>query len=232
MPLILHIDTATGNAIVCLNDNERILAVKKNPDQKNHAAFVQPAIEEIFRSANLHLKNIDAVAVTAGPGSYTGLRVGLASAKGLCFALNKPLILINTLEVMAQAAIREIKSATSQITNFLLCPMIDARRMEVFTALYDVHLRIILQPSSMIINETGFAKELSRHKIIFNGNGRLKLESLICNENAIFSAIEHDASDLSALSVKAFNEKQFANLAYSEPLYLKEFFNPASKAII
>ncbi len=229
MPLILHIDTATESSIVCLSDDGKIIAVEENHDQKNHAAFVQPAIEKIFHSVQYSLKDIDAVAVTVGPGSYTGLRVGMASAKGLCYALNKPLILINTLEVMAEAVIRDINKKIGIDANILFCPMIDARRMEVFTALYDAALKPYLQPSAMVIDEKSFENELSKHKIIFSGGGSSKMEKLICHENAIFSAVKQSAEDLNVLSFKAFNEKQFADFAYSEPLYLKEFFDQSKK---
>jgi tRNA threonylcarbamoyladenosine biosynthesis protein TsaB len=227
MPLILNIDTATENAIVCLSENETILAFEENHDQKNHAAFVQPAIEKLFNTTNIKIQNIDSVAVTAGPGSYTGLRVGLASAKGLCYALRKPIILINTLDVMAKSIIREFKNQKSENIHALFCPMIDARRMEVFMALYDSQLQPLLQPSAIIIDEDSFAKELSEHSIIFAGNGSIKLKALICHKNAIFSSIQHNASDLSELSLKAYNKNQFSELAYCEPYYLKEFYNLA-----
>lgn len=227
MPLILNIDTATENAIVCLSDNETIIAIEENHDQKNHAAFVQPAIEKLINTAKTELQNIDCVAVTAGPGSYTGLRVGLASAKGLCYALRKPIILINTLDVMATSIIRENKDQKPKKIKPLFCPMIDARRMEVFMALYDSQLQLILQPEAIIINEDSFAEELSKHSIIFAGNGSNKLKALICHKNAIFSSIQHNASDLSGLSLKAYYNKQFAELAYCEPFYLKEFYHLA-----
>ena len=105
MPLLLSIDTATGNASVCLSKGKQILFLEKSGEQKNHASFIQPAIKKIMQNADMALQQVDAIAVTEGPGSYTGLRVGLASAKGLCFALNKPLICVNTLEVMAAASI-------------------------------------------------------------------------------------------------------------------------------
>lgn len=133
MPLILHIDTATNYASICISKDDVVLGFEENAEQKNHASFLQPAIKAMFAKCNFNLSDIDAVAVTNGPGSYTGLRVGLASAKGLCFALNKALILLNTLQVMAAAS---IESKKEEDIDILFCPMIDARRMEVFTALY------------------------------------------------------------------------------------------------
>jgi len=229
MALILHIDTANENSIVCISRDEQLLAIQENHDQKNHAAFVQPAIKQMFESINQPLNAIDAVAVTMGPGSYTGLRVGLASAKGICFALDKPLLLINALELMALAVIRALRNKASIESNLLFCPMIDARRMEVFTALYDVELNPYLQPSAMVINEESFSNELLEHSILFCGNGMNKLENLISHKNAVFSSIQPAAEDFVELSARAFNKKQFADLAYSEPLYVKEFFSQAPK---
>ena len=137
MAFILNIDTATEYAGVCISDAGNILAKEESNEQKNHAIFVQSAIKKILSELALKPVSIAAIAVTQGPGSYTGLRVGLASAKGLCYALNKPLILINTLEVMALASIEATKISGTDISKFLFSPMIDARRQEVFTALYD-----------------------------------------------------------------------------------------------
>ncbi len=122
MALILNIDTATEYAGVCISNNNAVIAIEQSADQKNHASFVQPAIKKIIETSGYNLQMIEAIAVTAGPGSYTGLRVGLASAKGLCYALNKPLILLNTLEVMASAQIENVKIENKFADNILICP--------------------------------------------------------------------------------------------------------------
>ena len=226
MALLLNIDTATEHASVCLSDDGNVLALEKSSDQKNHASFIQPAIKKIFSEANIEFNSIDAIAVSAGPGSYTGLRVGLSSAKGLCYALHKPLILINTLEVMAKAAI----DAQTNIENeILFCPMIDARRMEVFTALYTKDLKSILSPRALIINETTFVEYADRNKIIFSGSGSAKLEKIFTHANAEFVDVQHNASHLGMLAATAFNKKKFTDVAYSEPVYLKEFFTPQQR---
>ena len=217
MALILNIDTAVDMASVCLAKDGKILSIGKN--EKDHAAWLHPAIKVIFEKNNLALKTVDAIAVTGGPGSYTGLRIGMATAKGICFALNKPLITLNTLQVMANAGKME--------KTDLLCPMIDARRMEVFTAIYSKDLQIIKEPAAIEINEKSFDEELSTNTICFFGNGSIKFQSIKKNERAIFSTIISNASSMIALSEEKYKQQEFADLAYAEPLYLKEFYTPA-----
>ncbi len=230
MPLLLNIDTATEHASVCLSETETVLAMEQSADQKNHASFIQPAIRKLLWHTGLSLQLIDAVAVTAGPGSYTGLRVGMATAKGLCYALQKPLILINTLEVMAYAVIEEKNKqlATSnfepQTSNFLFCPMIDARRMEVFTALYNNTLQVITEPVAMVLDEKSFEGILLQKQIIFSGSGYAKFQKIINHPNAFFSTAAQHAGHLAVLAGRSFLQKKFADIAYCEPFYLKEFF--------
>lgn len=228
MALILNIDTATEHASVCLSLGNAILASSTSSDQKNHAAFVQPAIEQLMMQSGRSLHEIDAVAVTAGPGSYTGLRVGLASAKGICYALQKPLILVDTLEVMAVA----IKAAMGTHTgaSALFCPLIDARRMEVFTALYDADLQQLKSPHALILDETSFTELLSKHPVVFGGSGAAKLKTLVHQPNGYFSDSQHDATHLAARALERFTAGNFADLAYAEPLYVKEFFQPPARS--
>lgn len=228
MALLLNIDTATEHASVCLSRNGSILAIEESLDQKNHGAFLQPAIKRICGAANVKLTDIDAIAVTEGPGSYTGLRVGMASAKGLCYALKKPLILLNTLEVMATAAIQQ-SSSSQQPAAILYCPMIDARRMEVFTALYDKDLNQLMPPSAVVLTNESFSNQLGGHTITFSGNGSSKFKGILQSSNAVFLNIQHDSSNMVALAEKAYQLNSFADLAYSEPFYLKEFFSPLPK---
>jgi len=220
MALILNIDTATSKAAVGFADENNIIAAETSEDQKNHAAFVQSAINEIVKAHQLRLQDIDAVAVVNGPGSYTGLRVGLASAKGLCYALGKPLILLNTLEVMALASINQYPDKDT-----LHCPMIDARRMEVFTAVYNSELTALLNPQPMILTINSFNNFLQYEKVVFSGSGHRKFESIIQNSNAVFSQVDYTIEQANSLAQRAFNTKKFADLAYSEPFYLKNFFS-------
>lgn len=232
MALLLHIDTATEYASVCLTTNGVVVGFAEHENQKNHGAFLQPAIQKMFQNAGYVLKDVAAISVSNGPGSYTGLRVGLASAKGLCYALNKPLILVNTLEVLAVAAIKEI-NANWQITDdptsvqaICFCPLIDARRMEVFTAMYNAQVQTILPPTALVVDENSFVQQLANHKIIFSGSGHQKLNNVLKNANATFLNVQHNAKHLAILAQQKFEQKSFANLAYSEPFYLKEFFTP------
>jgi tRNA threonylcarbamoyladenosine biosynthesis protein TsaB len=219
MALILNIETAVDVASICLAKDGKNLSIAKNESQKDHASWLHIAIKEIFEKNGLELRSVDAIAVTGGPGSYTGLRIGMATAKGICFALDKPLISLNTLLVMANAAKDESAD--------LLCPMIDARRMEVFTAIYRKELNIVKDPAAITLNENSFAEYLSNNSICFFGNGSNKFQAIEKSSQAFFSNIKTDASSMVSLSEKSFTEKKFANLAYVEPLYLKEFYTPA-----
>ena len=221
MNLILNIDTALDTASICLADGETIIGLAINENQKDHAAWLHTAIAEMLQKNNFTPHQLAAVAVSIGPGSYTGLRVGLAAAKGLCYALKIPLIAVGTLEMIAFAA-------KEQATT-LICPMIDARRLEVFTAVYDKSLQEKTPAYALILDENSFASLLATDKVLFCGNGSKKLQPLIKNANASFNTAVCNASHLAALSHICFVKKQFADLAYTEPLYIKEFYSPARK---
>ncbi len=226
--LILNIDTATEHASVCLSKNDEVLELLESTEQKNHAAFVQPAIAGLMEKSGYSLSDLNAVAVTIGPGSYTGLRVGLASAKGICFALDKPLITINTLQVMAQATITDYKTNAFPIDpKTLFCPLIDARRMEVFTALYNLDLQELQPPHALIIETDSFMTIYDHTPVVFSGSGHQKLKEILTGHNIAYNSIQHNASHLITLAGKAYAAGIFADLAYSAPLYVKEFFDPA-----
>jgi tRNA threonylcarbamoyladenosine biosynthesis protein TsaB len=219
MAFILNIDTATEHASVCIAQNETVLATAVNHQQKNHAAWVQPAIQQILQQTGLSLQQLSAVAIAAGPGSYTGLRVGMATAKGLCYALQIPLIAINTLQIIATA----IKKNVHDNDDFLICAMIDARRMEVYTATYNMHCETVNEPAALILNSESFTPQLLRNKVYFGGNGAGKLKNILQNNNAYFIEVEFNAADMVALSYAYYTQKKFENLAYTEPQYLKAF---------
>jgi len=222
MSLILNIDTATESAHVSIAKNAVVIASAHNESQKDHASFLQPAIQRLCKDNSIDLKDIDAIAVTGGPGSYTGIRVGLASAKGLCYALSKPLIMLNTLEVLAASAL-SIESDQPADVSSLLCPMIDARRMEVFTAIYDGQLAEVLSPCAMILDEHSFHDQLIKNKILFFGSGSMKWKSICNDPNASFEPVAIKPEAMSRLSFKQFSLSKFYDPAYSEPFYLKEF---------
>lgn len=221
MSLILNIDSSVELASLCLAKDGIAINTVSNEKLKDHAAWMHPAINELLRKENLTLKDVDAVAVSIGPGSYTGLRVALASAKGLCYAMNIPLITIGTLEIMAHAV--------KDLATDLICPMIDARRMEVFTAVYDKNVNPVISPQPMIIDENSFASLLPYRKMLFCGNGVTKLQAIISNSNALFSNHIVDATGMAYLSYQQFCKKEFADLAYVEPLYIKEFYSATRK---
>lgn len=221
MSFILNIDTSTDVASICLAKNGDALQTMINEEQKDHAAWLHPAIDKILHEAGLAIKDIDAIAVTIGPGSYTGLRVGLATAKGICYAMNIPLITPGTFEMMTAAVKNE---ATD-----LLCTMIDARRMEVFCAVYDKNLKVLLPPQSKIIDEKSFSEFLSTHKILFCGNGCKKFQTVVSNTNALFSSVVINASAMSSISYQRFSKNEFADIAYTTPFYIKEFYLPFRK---
>lgn len=226
MSLILNIDTASEKAHVSFADDGIILHCLWNESQKDHASFLQSGILQLTKTSDIKLSGIDAVAVTAGPGSYTGLRVGMASAKGLCYALKKPLITMSTLEALALSAIHFYPGNND---TALFCPMIDARRMEVFTAIYAKDLSIYLSPSPLILDESSFASALLENKILFFGTGSAKWKQVCKTANAQFADVRIQPDAMSKYSYKLCFHRHFTELAYSEPLYLKEF-QPVIKA--
>jgi tRNA threonylcarbamoyladenosine biosynthesis protein TsaB len=216
MAILLNIDTALETASVCLSDNSKSIALSINENQKDHAAWLHPAIRKVLHDQGLHVGDLAAIAISIGPGSYTGLRIGLSAAKGLCYALNIPLIAVGTLEMIAHG-VREID------TDFI-CPMIDARRMEVYAAVYNKSLQEIVRPAAINLNENSFFNLLLTHKIAFCGSGHNKLQTILCHDNAIFIDSRATAADLAQLAFKNWENKSFASIAYTEPFYIKEFF--------
>ncbi len=223
MSLILNIDTSGAVASVSIASEGKLLGIKENDAQSEHASFLQPAIKQLLNDLHININAVDAVAVVNGPGSYTGLRVGLASAKGICYALNKPLITIGTLPLMAQAALGHILPENQ--STVLLCPMIDARRQEVFTAIYNASMEIILPAQAHILYDDSFVATLLQNKIMFFGNGAAKFEMITKHANAMFAGVYSNSAALCHLSNVSFMIKDFTPLAYCEPLYLKEFYN-------
>ncbi len=221
MSLIINIDTAFDSASVCIADNETVLQKNTNTQFKDHAAWLHPTIQLLLKESNVSIKNINAIAVNNGPGSYTGLRVGLSAAKGLCFALNIPLITINTLELIASAVATQAED--------IICPLIDARRMEVFTACYDKNLKQILAPQALILDENSFSDILTKHKILFCGNAITKTQLVLKNAHANFTDHHYSIEDMAHLSFEKFERKDFADMAYSAPFYVKEFYTPAAR---
>jgi tRNA threonylcarbamoyladenosine biosynthesis protein TsaB len=217
MSLVINIDTTSATALVNIAADGIAIFEEQNEDQKDHAAFLHPAIQSLIKKAGASLKDVDAIAVSHGPGSYTGIRVGVAAAKGLCYASGKPLIVVNELEILTQDAY------SCNLNTDLYCPMIDARRMEVFTAVYDKNLQEVLPPSALIVSSSSFDNLLAEKKMLFFGSGTGKWKQLCTHQNALYSNIINRGLAFSMLSFKKFKEASFASLVYSAPLYIKDF---------
>jgi len=223
MSVILNIDTAMGTAGVCISKEGNVLALAESQDQKGHSSWLHPAIAQLLAETGLRPRDLQAVAVTAGPGSYTGLRVGMAAAKGFCYALGIPLIAENTLNMMAFAAREQLPEAD------LLCPMIDARRMEVFTAVYGRGGEVMLAAMAMIVDETSFSEFLSVRSVSFFGDGSSKCKPLITAPNAAFVNPSYGVGYLGRLSFLRYLQGEFTGVVYSEPVYTKEFHSHTKK---
>jgi tRNA threonylcarbamoyladenosine biosynthesis protein TsaB len=225
MGLILSIDTGTEEAGICLARNEHTLGLLRNNEQKDHAAWLHVAIKQLMENTGLSLQDLNAVACTAGPGSYTGLRVGMAAAKGLCYALKIPLITENTLKIMALAA----REQAFERPDYFICPMIDARRMEVFTALYDLELNEIVPAAALVLESQSFDAQLNQKPVVFLGSGVVKWKSVCAHPNAFYIELPFLASHLAFIAHQKFVEKQFSEIFWSEPVYLKEFYTHKKK---
>ena len=218
MALILNIETSTEVCSVTISKNGELLHKKETLEGLSHSELLTVFIEELLAENNLNIKELDAVAVSKGPGSYTGLRIGVSVAKGLCYGLEIPLIAVNSLETMGTHA------ALNSTKNMLFCPMIDARRMEVFTGLYNSKGEEIKPVSAEIIEEDFLAEYLTDNKILFFGNGAEKCKTQITHSNAIFDGPQKTSAQfMQKLTYEKYNKKQFEDVAYFEPFYLKNF---------
>ena len=232
MNTILHIDTAGPDALIGISQDLQVIASKQNNLSNTHGEFVQAGVEELCKEAGISLKDMDAIAVTMGPGSYTGLRVGLASAKGLAFALNKPLIGISTLSLLAKAAVRhliETKDALLDDKQLQVFSMIDARRMEIFGAIYNSSLKYLAPEKAMILDESLFHTLLSNGPLICIGSGVSKTKILTQNTEfqnklPLFLDCAYSINEMAALAVVKLNANDFEDLAYSAPAYLKDYY--------
>ncbi len=222
MDYILNIHTSSEKAIVNICDGNKVLSTAINTEQNQHAFFLHIAIKNILLDHEIHLRNLKAIGVSGGPGSYTGIRVGLATAKGLCFALNIPMMMFNSLELMAFSAIQNFSIAGK---GSLFCPMIDARRMEVFTAVYNKDLHEIIEPTALALEENSFNELIEKHPFFFFGDGAEKFDKLApYSENLMYSLSGVSTESLAAFSWNKFQGKSFENLVDSHPFYVKEFY--------
>lgn len=221
MAIVLGIETATQSCSVSLGDSSGIIARKSSIEKNAHAKNVSVFIDQIFKEKGMSFSQLDAIAVSKGPGSYTGLRIGVSTAKGLCYALNKPLIAVNTLRSMAYEMAKKYKGQTS----CLLCPMIDARRMEVYSAIFDIDNQIIRETHAEVIHSGSFSDMLKDHNLIFFGDGAAKCEAVLGQHphSQFIPDIHPSANPLVELAQDRYNNNEFEDVAYFEPYYLKDF---------
>ena len=219
--IILHIETSTHVCSVALSENNRCIFSNSNDEGMNHAAMLSSFIQEALVLLKSMDKKLNAVAVSSGPGSYTGLRIGVSTAKGLCYGLNIPLISISTLEIMTIAAMQHPDMIAD---NSCFIPMIDARRMEVYDAVFDEKMNLIRPVTADIITEDVFSEFLQNKRVYFFGNGSAKCKTLIHSANACFlSEINPLAENMIQQALQKYKENKFEDIAYFEPFYLKEF---------
>ena len=225
MATILNIETSTEVCSVALTSEGQVLDHRENYDGQTHATLLSQYVKEMLEYANTREMTIDAIAVSIGPGSYTGLRIGLSEAKGLAFGLNVPLIGVNTLQLMTVSTMFNHFIEENGEKGTLYVPMIDARRMEVYTAVYNPALEAVLEPQAMILDEHSFEKLLGQgYELVLMGNGSDKARQVLaCDGVRFIEGIKPVAVDMMALAEKAFREQDFIDVAYSTPLYLKEF---------
>lgn len=233
MAFILNIETATEVCSVNLTRDGEILVEKESSDGLNHSRLLTVFIGEIFTENNFNPELLDAVAVSKGPGSYTGLRIGVSVAKGLCYALGIPLIGVGTLDALGKYTAdhkNKFVPDSTDADNALFCPMIDARRMEVYTALFNAKGEKIEPVSARIIGENSFSEYLTRHPVLFFGNGAAKCKAALTHPNALFSGpLKASARFMIKLADEKYNNNKFEDVAYFEPFYLKNFIATVPK---
>ena len=218
MNYILHLDTTTKKCSVALAQNGELMIQKELlTEEFSHSEQLHPFIEEVLKESGLKSSSLSAIAISKGPGSYTGLRIGVAAAKGLCFALDLPLIALNTLEIMVQPY--EVSPYS------FIIPMLDARRMEVYTAIFDETKKWIQETMAEVLTENTFTSIVNEQSCLIIGDGAIKFKTLHPKINASYTNEIHYpvAKDMITLAWKKFNAKEFEDLAYFEPFYLKDF---------
>jgi tRNA threonylcarbamoyladenosine biosynthesis protein TsaB len=226
MPLILSLDTSSTICSVALHESGRILGLLEVHQENSHGAKLAVIIKQVIENAGYRFEDLAAVAVSAGPGSYTGLRIGTSTAKGLCYSLGIPLVSVNSLTIMASAMQRQLPP------EFLLCPMLDARRMEVYCAVFNRDFAEVLPVQAKIIDELSFSTLLAENKMAFFGNGGMKCREIIRHPNAFFAdGVYPSASELGYLAYQRFTEERTEDLVHFEPIYLKEFLIKKSSKI-
>lgn len=218
--MILAIETATRVCSVALFQNDRVVALRESTEENAHSRILHQLIDELLKECSININDIKAVAVSKGPGSYTGLRIGVSAAKGMCYAKDIPLISVNTLESMAYG----IKNTVPAEENSIIIPMIDARRMEVYTAIFDHELKQIKETAAEIIQPNTFKQYGESKKLYLGGDGAAKCKDVLTGSNIIIlEDFNASASHMLLPAMEAYRNNTFENTAYFEPFYLKDF---------
>ena len=224
MARILLLETSTSTLSVALSADGKVIAERVCTEPRQQASLAAPLVKEVLDDAGLSVADCDAVCVSKGPGSYTGLRVGVSTAKGLCFGAGIPLLSVGTLEILTNSVI------LSEAKNLkYIIPMIDARRMEVYTAVFSPEGKPLTEVEAKVIGPDSFAGELAEGPVLFIGDGALKCREVLTSPNAFFQEADPLASAMAPLAEAAWQEKRFEDLAYFEPFYLKDFIATVSK---
>ena len=223
--MILCLETATPSCSVALVHNGEVLACEEDPKGQNHSEKITLFIDSVMKKAGVSYSQLDAVAVSMGPGSYTGLRIGVSTAKGICYAVSKPLIAVETLEAMAYGGSAVISSERSERRNLLLIPAIDARRMEVYAAIFDENVNKIKDTEAVIIDGNSFADLKKDHHLYLFGDGADKCAEIFANDDKITVIKDFycSAKYMNTIAQQKFNNSEFVDVAYFEPFYLKDF---------
>lgn len=225
--MILCLETSTAVCSVALVDNSNVIALRESLDGQNHAEKITIFIDEVMKEANISYNELEAIAVSKGPGSYTGLRIGVSTAKGLCYAMEKPLIAIDTLAAMTEGFLDNNFDNNTNImsSSSIFCPMIDARRMEVYSAFFTEDMKKTSDTEALIIDENSFSDLKLNHHLYLFGDGADKLISLFENEEniTVIEKFHCSAAYMARLAEEAFKNNDFVDTAYFEPFYLKDF---------
>ncbi|MDR3328645.1 MAG: tRNA (adenosine(37)-N6)-threonylcarbamoyltransferase complex dimerization subunit type 1 TsaB [Prevotellaceae bacterium] len=224
MAVLLCIESSTDVCSVAIARGGEVVALCESGGTRDHAALLAPFVARALAEAGLAPQQLDAVAVSQGPGSYTGLRIGVSTAKGLCFGLGKPLVAVGSLHALAALAVQPASLHAAE----LLCPMTDARRMEVYTALFDAHGAPLAEATAQVVGEGSFDDALRHRRVAFFGSGAAKCRGVIASPNAVFLDVPVSASGMAALAEQRCREQRFEDVAYFTPFYLKDFVAIAS----
>ncbi len=213
---ILNLETTTKNCSVSLACNGNLIALKElNSDKYSHAEYLNLFIDEVLQQGGISFEDLSAVAVSQGPGSYTGLRIGVSTAKGLCYALNIPLIAIDTLEVLARQL---------SVDDGIIIPVLDARRMEVYQAVFNTEYEVMESVKPMVLTPDAYDTYFNKTKVYFVGNATLKMQTIIKHDKAVFQPESSpSAQEMGSVSFEKFKQSHFEDTAYFEPFYLKDF---------